>query len=89
MLNLESDAVRRHLWVDRDSVVRSYLRDGADNGLMMDGTSLLDLLPPPAGSPAVAVYGGFVRITLPPRSARVLAPDVGTQGGRSVYKRVR
>ncbi len=29
-LNLENRAVRRHLWLDRDSVVRSYLRDGAD-----------------------------------------------------------
>ena len=106
-LNLDSDAVRAHIWADRDSVLRSDLRDGADgwrlaferhtdraadavlvlantggqavsdivqwrNGLMMDGTTLRDLLPPPAGSPAVAVYGGFVRITLPPRSVRVL-----------------
>ena len=39
--------------------------------------------------PVVAVYGGFVRITLPPRSLGVLAPDVGTQGGYSVHKRVR
>ena len=42
---------------------------------------------------AAAAFGmrpsqAFVRITLPPRSARVLAPDVGTQGGYSVYKRV-
>ncbi len=58
------------------------------NGLMMDGTPLRDLLPPPGGSTAVAVYGGFVRVTLPPRSVRVLAPDVGSQGGYSVYKRV-
>ena len=29
-LNLENLAVRRHLWLDADSVVRSYLRDGAD-----------------------------------------------------------
>ena len=29
-LNLENPAVRRHLWGDADSVVRSYLRDGAD-----------------------------------------------------------
>jgi glycosidase len=29
-LNLENPAVRRHLWLDADSVVRSYLRDGAD-----------------------------------------------------------
>ncbi len=29
-LNLENPAVRRHLWLDPDSVVRSYLRDGAD-----------------------------------------------------------
>jgi glycosidase len=29
-LNLENPAVRRHLWLDRDSVVRGYLRDGAD-----------------------------------------------------------
>ncbi|MCE2909593.1 MAG: hypothetical protein LW712_12195, partial [Burkholderiaceae bacterium] len=29
-LNLENPAVRRHLWGDADSVVRGYLRDGAD-----------------------------------------------------------
>ncbi len=29
-LNLENPAVRRHLWGGRDSVVRSYLRDGVD-----------------------------------------------------------
>jgi glycosidase len=29
-LNLDHPPVRRHLWLDRDSVVRSYLRDGAD-----------------------------------------------------------
>ena len=29
-LNLENPAVRRHLYGDADSVVRSYLRDGAD-----------------------------------------------------------
>jgi len=29
-LNLENPEVRRHLWGDRDSVVRSWLRDGAD-----------------------------------------------------------
>jgi glycosidase len=29
-LNLENPAVRRHLWGDRDSVVRGYLRDGVD-----------------------------------------------------------
>ncbi len=29
-LNLENPAVRRHLWGDANSVVRGYLRDGAD-----------------------------------------------------------
>jgi glycosidase len=29
-LNLENPAVRRHVWGARDSVVRSYLRDGVD-----------------------------------------------------------
>jgi glycosidase len=29
-LNLENPAVRQHIWAGRDSVVRSYLRDGAD-----------------------------------------------------------
>ncbi len=29
-LNLDNPAVRRHLWLTPDSVVRSYLRDGAD-----------------------------------------------------------
>ena len=59
------------------------------NGLMMDGNTLIDLLPPPEGSARAVVSSGFVRITMPPRSVRVLAPDVGTQGGYSVYKRVR
>jgi glycosidase len=59
------------------------------NGAMMDGTTLHDLLPAPAGSARASVYGGFVRITLPPRSVRVLSPDTGPQGGYSVYKRVR
>ncbi len=59
------------------------------NGLMMDGTPLVDLLPPPAGSARLTVGSGFVRLTMPPHSVRVLAPDVGSQGGYSVYKRVR
>jgi glycosidase len=58
------------------------------NGLMMDDNRLRDLLPPPEGSPPPALHAGFVRITLPPHGVRVLAPDVGTQGGYSVYKRV-
>lgn len=59
------------------------------NGMMMDGNVLQALLPPPEGSAPAVVSSGFVRITLPPHSVRVLAPDVGTQGGYSVYKRVR
>ena len=59
------------------------------NGWMMDGNVLRDLLPAPAGSRSAVVSSGFVHISLPPRSVRVLAPDVGTQGGYSVYKRVR
>ena len=59
------------------------------NGAIMDGTVLRDLLPAPTGSQTLSVYGGFVQATLPPKSVRVLAPDVGTQGGYSVYKRVR
>ena len=58
------------------------------NGLMMDGNVLVDLLPPPPGSQTAVVGSGFVRVTLPPKSVRVLAPDVGSQGGYSVYKRV-
>jgi hypothetical protein len=50
---------------------------------------LIDLLPPPEGNAKAVVSSGFVRITLPPHSVRVLAPDVGMQGGYSVYKRVR
>ncbi|MFN7723551.1 MAG: alpha-amylase family glycosyl hydrolase [Rubrivivax sp.] len=58
------------------------------NGAMMDFNTLRDLLPPPAGSAPAIVSAGFVRTTVPPRSVRVLAPDVGAQGGYTVYKRV-
>ncbi|MER2491579.1 alpha-amylase family glycosyl hydrolase [Catenovulum sediminis] len=29
-LNLENEAVRKHIWLDEDSVVQSYLKDGID-----------------------------------------------------------
>ena len=38
--------------------------------------------------PAAGVYAGFVRITMPPRSVRVLAPDLSLQDGYTVYKRM-
>jgi glycosidase len=58
------------------------------NGAMMDAGPLRDLLPVPAGTPALHVGSGLVNVQLPPRSVRVLAPDVSVQGGYSVYKRV-
>jgi glycosidase len=58
------------------------------NGAMMDGNVLRDLLPPPANSAPAVHSAGFVHITLPPFSARVLTPDVGEQGGYSVFKRL-
>ncbi len=59
------------------------------NGAMMDGNGLIDLLPLPAGSAPLVVHAGLVQATLPPRSVRVLAPDLREQGGYTVYKRVR
>lgn len=35
-LNVEHDAVRAHLWAARDSVVRSWLREGAIDGWRLD-----------------------------------------------------
>jgi glycosidase len=58
------------------------------NGAMMDNVALRDLLPVPAGTPALRVSSGFVQATVPPRSARVLAPDLSPEGGYSVFKRV-
>jgi glycosidase len=57
------------------------------NGLLMDSAPLRDLLPTTAKT--VTVGAGLVRVTVPARSVRVLAPDLALQDGYSVYKRVR
>jgi glycosidase len=59
------------------------------HGDMMDASNLRDLLPPAFKTEPVSASAGFVHLTLPPYSVRVLAPDTGTQDGYSVYKRVR
>jgi hypothetical protein len=53
----------------------------------MDAAPLRDLLPTTAKT--VTVGAGLVRVTVPARSVRVLAPDLALQDGYSVYKRVR
>jgi hypothetical protein len=59
---------------------------------MQDTTRLKDLLPTQPmsskDSPALQVSSGYLRLTLPPRSFRVLAPDTSAQDGYSVYKRM-
>jgi glycosidase len=59
------------------------------NGQMMDADDLRDLIPPPAGSKRLTAGSGLVRVTMPPRSVRVLAPvTTPGPGGYSVYKRM-
>lgn len=62
------------------------------HGAMQDTTRLKDLLPTQPmsskDSPALQVSSGYLRLTLPPRSFRVLAPDTSAQDGYSVYKRM-
>lgn len=61
---------------------------------MQDMTPLRDLLPTSdasasAAGAALRVASGFVRVTMPAHSFRVLAPDTSAQDGYSAYKRMR
>lgn len=59
------------------------------NGLLMDGTLLVDLLAAAGAEPVTTIGSGFVTITVPARSALVLAPKEQDWGGYSRYKGVR
>ena len=58
------------------------------HGAMQDTTPLRDVLAAPQGSQPLHVSAGFVRVALPPKSFRVLAPNTSAQDGYSVYKRM-
>ncbi len=57
------------------------------NSKLMNGSSLIDLIDPQA--PPVRVLASMVTVTIPAGGFRVLAPDVRTSGGYSVFKRVQ
>lgn len=59
------------------------------NSFLMDGTPLIDLLAAPGSAPVTSIGSGFVTITVPARSALVLAPKEQDRGGYSRYKGVR
>lgn len=59
------------------------------NAFLMDGTPLVDLFAAPDAAPATTIGSGFVTVTVPPRSALVLAPRPPDLGGYSRYKGVR
>ncbi len=58
------------------------------NSKLMDSTRMVDLLDP---SPADDIRMGatLLQLTLPPRSVRVLKPDIAPPGGYTNYKRVQ
>ncbi len=58
------------------------------NSKLMDSTRLVDLIGP-AQQPEARLWAALLQVTVPARSARVLAPDVAPQGGYSNYKRVQ
>jgi glycosidase len=59
------------------------------NSFLMDGTPLVDLLVAPGVKPVMEIGSGFLTITVPARSALVLAPKEQDRGGYSRYKGVR
>ena len=58
------------------------------NALLMDDTPLVDLLAPPDAAPVTTIGAGFVTVTVPARSALVLAPRERELGGYGRYKGV-
>jgi hypothetical protein len=55
----------------------------------MDATPMVDLLGPADAPPVGVIEAAFVRATVPPETAVVLAPREQFLGGYSRYKRVR
>lgn len=58
------------------------------NSYLMDDTTLVDLLAPAGIAPMTTTGSGFVTVTVPARSALVLAPKERDLGGYSRYKGV-
>ena len=60
------------------------------NGSITEVAVLKDLLQPIAGEilEPLGGYAGLLEITMPPKSVRVLAPDIEPKDGYSLYKRV-
>lgn len=60
------------------------------NGSITEVAILKDLLQPIAGETLEPLggYAGLLEITMPPNSVRVLAPDIDSKEGYSLYKRV-
>ena len=54
---------------------------------LMNDVSLVDILDP-AGA-TVPISSALLRVSLPPRTIRVLAPDIAAKAGYSPYKRVQ
>jgi glycosidase len=59
------------------------------HAMLMDDTPLVDLLAAPVATPVTTIGSGFVTVTVPARSALVLAPMERELGGYSRYKGVR
>jgi glycosidase len=58
------------------------------NSKLMDSTRLVDLLDPASGED-IRLWAALLQVTLPPRSVRVLKPEVAPLGGYTNYKRVQ
>ncbi len=59
------------------------------NSKLMDQTVFVDLLPPPAGSKPVQMLASLITVSMPPKSWRVLRPELVEAGGYSRFKRVQ
>ena len=57
------------------------------NSKLMNGSSLIDLINPNA--PPIRVLASMATVTVPAGGFRVVAPDVRTTGGYSVFKRIQ
>jgi glycosidase len=55
---------------------------------LMDSTRMVDLIGN-AGSTPIQMWAALVQVTVPPKTALVLRPDVAPPGGYSNYKRVQ
>ena len=59
------------------------------NSSLMDDTPMMDLLGSTEPSPVSRIQGGFVTVTLPPKTIQALVPREPSAGGYRRYKRVR